>query len=75
MKQLGGVLEYIEANPYVYNKEEVAKKIPALLGSYFKAGAKLAGEPAIDREFHCIDFLTVLKIEDMSPAFKGKYNL
>lgn len=75
MKQLGGVLEYIEANPYVYNKEEIAKKVPALVYSYFKAGAKLAGEPALDREFHCIDFLTVLKVSEMSAAFKGKYNL
>jgi putative hemolysin len=75
MKQLGKVLEYVEANPYVYNKEEVSKMVPALVQSYFKAGAKVAGEPAIDREFHCIDFLTVLKISDMSAAFKGKYNL
>lgn len=75
MKQLPGVLEYIEANPFVYNKDEVKKLVPALLQSYFKVGAKLAVEPALDREYNCIDFLTVLNVDDMHSSYKEKYNL
>ena len=75
VKQLDRVLEYIEANPFQYDKDEVAKMVPALFASYIKNGAKLAGEPALDREFHCIDFLTVLKVDDMNATFRGKYNI
>ncbi len=34
-------------------------KIPPLLKSYLAAGAVIHGEPALDREFQCIDFFTV----------------
>lgn len=75
MRQLDRVLEYIESNPYVYDKAEVAKLIPALFNSYIKMGAKLAGEPALDRDFHCIDFLTVLKTDELTAVFKDKYKV
>lgn len=75
MKPLSRMLEYIEANPYVYNRDQMAKRLPPLFGSYLKANAVVAGEPALDREFRCIDFLTVLKVDEMNPLFKGKYKL
>jgi putative hemolysin len=53
--------------------DETQKLIPSLLRSYFKAGAKLAGPPALDLDFNCIDFLCVLEIDEMSPLFKSKY--
>ncbi len=73
VKQLATVLDYIEKNPFEYNQEEVGKLIPALFKSYMKAGAKLCGEPALDRDFHCIDFLTLLDLGKLNPAHKAKY--
>lgn len=39
----------------------VRSLVPPLLLSYFKAGAKVASEPALDRAFQCVDFFTVLE--------------
>jgi putative hemolysin len=75
VKQLGKVLEYIDKNPHRYNKEEVAALIPPLFGSYLKMGAKICGEPALDREFHCIDFLTLVKMDEMKSAVKEKFKV
>lgn len=55
--------------------EQVAEKIPALLHSYIKAGAKFYGLPACDRDFDCYDFFMILKIEDLSKIFRRKYGL
>lgn len=38
-------------------------KIPKLLRAYLALGAKIAGPPAIDREFKTIDFLTWMDLE------------
>lgn len=56
-----------------YNKEKIGETIPTLVHSYIRAGAKICGQPALDREFACIDFLTLLKVEDMSAKFARKY--
>jgi len=48
--------------------------IPALLNSYLKVGAKVCGVPALDRSFKCIDFLTLLKVQDMGATFSRRYN-
>jgi len=47
--------------------------IPALCRSYLKAGAMLGGEPAYDRDFHCIDFLTILPRENLNKSLWRKY--
>jgi len=49
-------------------------KIPSLLRSYLAAGAKIYGEPAFDREFHCLDYLTILKLDELKVAFEKRYN-
>jgi len=54
---------------------ETEKNIPTLVHAYLKAGAKACGEPALDRDFSCIDFLMCLKIDEMSPLFARKYKL
>lgn len=41
-------------------------KPPKLLSSYLSLGSKIAGPPAIDREFGTIDFLTLFDIHDLS---------
>lgn len=75
VKQLTRVLEYLETHPFEYDKDEVKQLIPALFNAYVKAGVKVAAEPAIDRDYNCIDFLTILRVDEMSSAFKGKYKI
>jgi putative hemolysin len=36
-------------------------EVPPLLMSYLKAGAKVCGEPALDREFACLDFFGYIR--------------
>jgi putative hemolysin len=45
-------------------------RIPRLLSAYLALGAAICGEPAIDREFRTIDFLTWVDIR--SPALLAK---
>lgn len=73
IKTLRQALEYIEQNPYEYDESTVEKQIPTLLASYIKAGSMVLGEPAIDNDFNCIDFLTLLDVENMNPAYKKKF--
>jgi len=75
VKQLAKVLEYIDANRHEYVKKDVEAMIPPLFQSYVRMGARLCGEPAIDREFHCIDFLTLVKMDEMNPAIRSKYKV
>ncbi len=49
-------------------------RIPSLLHSYLKVGAKVCGIPAMDRSFKCIDFLTLLDVEDIAKAYTRKMN-
>ncbi len=49
---------------------------PKLFAAYLGVGAVIAGPPALDRDFGTIDFLTILDLENMTPAgrkhfFKG----
>jgi putative hemolysin len=48
-------------------------KIPKLLRTYLAVGARIAGEPAIDREFKTIDFLTWLDLESLAPVARMRY--
>lgn len=52
---------------------ECKKLIPPLLRSYFSAGAKVYGEPAVDVDFKCIDFLTILDVNHLSPSYRKRY--
>ncbi len=47
--------------------------LPPLLVSYLKAGAKLGPTPAVDAEFRCIDFFTLLDRERLSPLFQRRF--
>jgi putative hemolysin len=48
-------------------------KIPKLLRTYIGVGARICSAPAWDREFGTIDFLTLLDLEDMTPAAKARF--
>lgn len=56
-------------------KQEAQDLLPSLLRSYIKLGAKISGEPAFDRDFDCIDFLTVLRKEDLSKLLADKFQV
>jgi putative hemolysin len=58
-----------------YSVEAAKAEIPSLLESYLKAGAKLCGEPALDRDFRCADFLTVLRTEQLTRLFERRYRV
>ena len=51
---------------------EVKNMVPSLLQSYLKAGAKICGTPAIDRSFRCVDFLTLLDVEQITQSYTRK---
>jgi putative hemolysin len=45
---------------------------PKLLRTYLCLGAWICGEPAIDREFKTIDFLTLLDLNNLSQAIRSR---
>lgn len=47
--------------------------ISPLLLTYLKANAKLYGTPAIDEDFSCTDFFTILDMDNINERFKRKY--
>lgn len=56
-------------------KKEAQELLPPLCRAYLKIGAYLGGEPAFDKEFNCIDFLTILRREDLNQSVCRKYKL
>ena len=48
-------------------------QIPSLLRSYISAGAKVYGAPARDLEFQCIDFFTILNLEELNSSYEKRY--
>jgi putative hemolysin len=56
-------------------KEEARKLIPTLVHSYLKMGAKIASEPAFDRDYSCIDLLTVLNKEDLAASLVRRFQV
>jgi putative hemolysin len=53
--------------------ERARKNIPPLLLSYLKAGARVGSEPALDKTFRCIDFMTILETEKLAAAYDRKF--
>ena len=47
--------------------------VPRLLRTYIAVGARICGEPAWDREFGTIDFLTLLDLAQLSPAARSRF--
>ncbi len=46
-------------------------RLPRLLSGYFSLGAKICGPPALDREFHTIDFLTLMDLDTLPSGALG----
>jgi putative hemolysin len=53
--------------------EVEAVPVPRLMSAYLAAGAKICGEPAIDREFGTIDFLTWMDLQAMPQRVLRKF--
>jgi len=56
-------------------QHRIKDKIPSLLASYLKVGAKVCGAPARDKSFKCIDFLTLMNVDDIAAAYRKKHNV
>ncbi len=52
---------------------QVEVKVPKLLKTYIAVGARICSEPAWDREFGTIDFLTLLDLAQLSPAARNRF--
>ena len=48
-------------------------KVPKLLKTYLAIGARIAAPPAWDRDFHTIDFLTLLDLNLLSAAARNRF--
>jgi putative hemolysin len=59
--------------PQVDGGPEQPAIVPRLLQTYLAVGAKICGPPAWDREFGTIDFLTLLDLEQLSPAARSRF--
>lgn len=66
-----------ELSPFLDSEIESTKEakalVPPLFVSYIRAGAKACVPPAIDKDFRCVDFLTILNLEELSPAHARKF--
>jgi putative hemolysin len=72
--EVSGFRERFSGTPQSEAEAEEAKRmIPPLLYAYLRAGAKIYGAPALDKDFQCFDFLTVLKLESLTKLFERKY--
>jgi putative hemolysin len=59
--------------PPVNGVSQNSPKIPKLLKTYIGVGARICGEPAWDREFGTIDFLTLLDLRQLTPAARNRF--
>ena len=55
--------------------EEANGLIPSLLKSYLKMGAKISSQPAFDKDFDCIDLLTVLPKGSLDDSLANKFKI
>lgn len=46
---------------------------PKLLRTYLTVGARICGPPAMDHEFRTIDFLTLMDLNNLSPAVRNRF--
>jgi putative hemolysin len=67
--------EYFEQNMTEALISEAESMVPSLLRSYLKIGAKIIAEPALDEDFNCIDFLTLLERDKLTKSAEKKYGV
>jgi len=57
----------------IITDENVASLMPPLMKSYISAGAKVQGLPALDKDFNCTDYFTILDMENLNPSYHRRY--
>jgi len=70
-----GLRGHLKRHPHHHEPidyHDIADKLPSLLQSYLKLGAKVCGRPAIDKSFRCIDFLTLLDMTQLREEYLSK---
>lgn len=75
--RMKGLDQIIHATPLVLSENEKRKArslLPPLLKGYLRMGAKIAGPPAWDEEFQCIDFLTVVTRSEIGDDKLARFN-
>jgi putative hemolysin len=70
VKGLSAIVNNLE--PAGVPDKKVPRLIPSLLNTYLAIGAMICGEPAYDREFRCMDYLTILDVETMNQGYVDK---
>lgn len=56
-------------------ERKVFFKLPTLIRSYLKIGARVCGEPALDLEFGCVDFFMLLEVARISDAYLRRFHV
>jgi putative hemolysin len=57
----------------ISNTRTIMKKIPPLLKGYFRLGALICGEPALDVEFGTTDFFILLPTDQITKRYQNHY--
>ncbi|MBY0386070.1 GNAT family N-acetyltransferase [bacterium] len=57
------------------DEERAEELIPSLVKMYLKMGAKIACEPAFDKDFNCIDLLTVLRTTELEESLAKRFQV
>ncbi len=70
VKDLSAIVSNLESSGLPQKK--AARLMPSLLNTYLAIGARICGEPAYDREFRCMDYLTILDVEAMNQGYVDK---
>lgn len=75
MKDFTAWEKYYTKGLTIDQKQEAEELLPSLVKSYLKMGAKVACEPAFDRDFDCIDLLTVLHKKSLANSLAQKFQV
>ena len=75
MKNFEAWAENFERGLTENQKQEADQLLPSLLKSYMKLGAKIGSVPAFDRDFDCIDLLTVLRRGDLAASLARRFQV
>lgn len=66
-------IEDCEVESTELDNEEAKRVLPSLLRSYLQAGAKVYGKPALDLDFDCMDFFTIIDLDKLNQSYRKRY--
>ncbi len=61
--------------PQLTLPDNVVARVPALLKTYLRLGARVCGEPCWDKEFGCADVFILLDMLNLSPRYARRFHL